>query len=51
MELPEPGRERIEAQSQAEDRRAKWERPALRRLEAGRAEIGEAGNPDGDILS
>jgi hypothetical protein len=51
MELPDSEGERIEAQSQAEDRRAKWERPALRRLEAGRAEIGEAGNPDLDVFS
>jgi hypothetical protein len=38
MELPQPEDERIDAQSQAQDRRAKWQRPELRRIEAGSAE-------------
>jgi hypothetical protein len=38
MELPEPEGERIDAQSQAQDRRATWQRPELRQIEAGSAE-------------
>jgi hypothetical protein len=46
MQSSEFERERIEAQSQAEDRRAEWQQPALRRIEAGSAEIGAILNPD-----
>jgi hypothetical protein len=46
MELPQPEDERIDAQSQARDRRAKWQRPELRRIEAGSAENQFGASPD-----
>jgi hypothetical protein len=47
MELPQPEDERIDAQSQAQGRRAKWQRPELRRIEAGSAEAGGGISDDG----
>jgi hypothetical protein len=51
MELPEPEDERIDAQSQAQDRRAQWQRPELRRIEAGSAEANFGPGADSGIFS
>jgi hypothetical protein len=48
MKLPEPEDERIDAQGQAQDRRAQWQRPELRRIEAGSAEAGAGLLNDGN---
>jgi hypothetical protein len=47
MRLPEPEDERSDAQSQAQGRRAQWQRPELRRIEAGSAEANPG--PGGDL--
>jgi hypothetical protein len=51
MELPEPEDERIDAQGQAQDRRAPWQRPELRRIAAGSAEATFGLGVDSGIFS
>ena len=50
-QLPEPKDDRIDAQSQAQDRRAKWQRPELRRIEAGSAEAFFGPGGDSGVFS